>query len=169
MQFRILGPVEVVDGDGPLPLGGPKQRAVLVHLLLRARQTIPTERLIDALWDGAPPMSARASLHSYVSNLRRVVGDDRIPTRGGYVLEVADDEIDARRFEALYEQARATVHTDPAGAIELLDEALALWRGHALEDVADLPGIRPAATRLDELRATARESWVDARMATPRM
>ena len=108
MQFLILGPLEVSDDGRKLALGGPKQRAVLAHLILRANHVVPADLLIDGLWGEEPPESARNTLQTYVYRLRKVLGDGRIEGRdGGYVLAAAPGEIDAERFEALVKQGKA--------------------------------------------------------------
>ena len=82
MQFRVLGPLEVDAGGGPIPLGGPKQRAVLAHLLVRANQLVPAETLIDEIWGEEPPEKARNVIQTYVSHLRKALGRDRIQSHG---------------------------------------------------------------------------------------
>ncbi|MEZ0235376.1 MAG: winged helix-turn-helix domain-containing protein, partial [Actinomycetota bacterium] len=87
MQFRVLGPLEVDAGDGPIPLGGPKQRAVLANLVIRANQLVPADTLIAEIWGEEPPERARHTLQTYVSNLRRTLGEDLLQGRSpGYVL-----------------------------------------------------------------------------------
>ena len=95
LRFRMLGPLEVDAGAGPLALGGPKQRAVLAHLLLRPNELVPSETLIDELWGGNPPETARNTIQTYMSQLRKVLGDGRLVGRSpGYVLTV--DDVGAR-------------------------------------------------------------------------
>ena len=108
MQFRVLGPLEVDAGEGPIPLGGPKQRAVLANLLVRANQVVPTETLIDEVWGDDPPEKARNTLQTYVSNLRKTLGNDRLTGRPpGYVLKLDPGfELDASRFDALVRGTR---------------------------------------------------------------
>jgi DNA-binding SARP family transcriptional activator len=104
VEFAILGPVEVRRHGSPLPLGGPKQRALLAILLLNANEAVSRDRLIAGLWGDDPPPSAPQSLDSYVSRLRRVIGADRIVRRApGYVLTVGPGELDLDRFERLVE------------------------------------------------------------------
>src|SRR4249920_2861557 len=113
MEFLILGPLEVSDDGRKLTLGGPKQRAVLAHLILRANRVVPADLLIDGLWGEEPPESARSTLQTYVYRLRKVLGEDRIEGReGGYVLAAADGEIDAERFEALVKRGKAQAGSD---------------------------------------------------------
>jgi DNA-binding SARP family transcriptional activator len=163
VRFRVLGPLDVDTGNGPVPLGGPKQRTVLAHLVLNVGRVVPTEQLIDALWGEDPPEAARNTLQSYVSNLRKAVGGDVLGRRPpGYVLSVDAAQVDTARFEALVRDARRSAATDPAGSLALLDEALALWRGPALADVADQPSLVGEAARLDELHLAALEERIEA-------
>ena len=166
MQFMILGPLEVSD-DGPtLALGGPKQRAVLAHLILRANRVVQADLLIDGLWGENPPESARNTLQTYVYRLRKLLGDGRIEGRdGGYVLTAAADEIDAERFESLMKRGKASVASDPAAAAAILSDALSLWRADALADVTEEPSLRGEAARLEELRLSATEHRIAAEIA----
>jgi WD40 repeat protein/DNA-binding SARP family transcriptional activator len=165
MEFRLLGPLEASDGGSPIPLGGPKQRTVLAHLLLRPEQLVPADRLIDEVWGEEPPATARNALQTYVSHLRNALGRDRLEGRSrGYVLHVEPSEVDAFRFEALVERARQLTATDAAAAVRLYAEALALWRAPALDDLADQPSLRPEITRLEELRMVATEERVAAEL-----
>jgi len=123
LDFRILGPLEVTADGRALALSG-KPRALLTVFLLNANEVVSSERLIDALWGDRPPDTAQAALQVHVSQLRKLLGLDRIATRSpGYALRLAPDELDAARFEAL--------STD---GDERLHEALALWRGPALAE-----------------------------------
>lgn len=153
MQIHLLGPVEVTFGNGPAALGGPKPRAVLAMLALQAGSTVPAERLIDGLWGEDPPATAGKLVQLYVSNLRKALanGDqgEAIVTHGrGYELQIDRDHIDVARFERLLAQGAAR-------------EALGLWRGPALADIADQPFADVEARRLDELRATAHEMAIE--------
>jgi DNA-binding SARP family transcriptional activator len=164
VEFRILGPLEVLDGERRLPLGGAKRRAVLALLLLDANQVVSTERLIDGVWGDEPPAGALASLQNHVLRLRRELGE-RIVTRApGYLLRVERDELDLERFRRLVEEARAREPDEAAG---LLRDALALWRGPPLADLADEPVIA-AAAGLDELRLETLERRIDADLALGR-
>src|ERR687888_1623960 len=99
MEFRVLGPFEVREGDRSLPLGGAKQRALLALLVLNANRVVSRERLIDELWGDEPPETAVASVQVYVSRLRKLLGAETLVTRPpGYVLEVGPGELDAERF-----------------------------------------------------------------------
>src|SRR4249920_2649532 len=166
MEFLILGPLEVSDDGRKLALGGPKQRAVLAHLILRANHVVQADLLIDGLWGEEPPESARNTLQTYVYRLRKVLGDGRLEGRdGGYVLAAAPDEIDAARFEALMKQGKSQIASDPSAAAAILSEALSLWRADALADVTEEPSLRGEAARLEELRLSATEHRVSAEIA----
>jgi WD40 repeat protein/DNA-binding SARP family transcriptional activator/class 3 adenylate cyclase len=167
MRFCVLGPLEVDAGGGPIPLGGPKQRAVLAHLIIRANQLVPADTLVDGIWGDEPPERARNVLQTYVSHLRKAVGRDRIQSLGpGYLLRLDHAELDATRFDALMRDAKKTLSADPNISVDTLDDALALWRGPALADLADQPSLLAEAARLDELRLEAQEARVEGLMAS---
>ena len=164
MDYRILGPLEVRDGGQPVDLGTPKQRSMLALLVLHAGTPVPADRLADLLWGGAPPARAEVSLRSYAANLRKALGRDDVLTSagGGYRLAVADHDIDAHRFEAAVRTARERAATgDRVGAVAALDDALGLWHGPALADVATNPVASAEAARLEELRLAALEARFD--------
>jgi serine/threonine protein kinase/ABC-type glycerol-3-phosphate transport system substrate-binding protein len=165
MRFLLLGPIEVWDDDRALPLGGPKQRTVLAHLALRPNRVVTADRLIDALWAEEPPDTARNTLQTYVRHLRRALGADRIVHRSsGYLLEASQDDVDVLRFEQLTERARQLADGDvPASAIALR-EALALWRGPALDDLADQVSLHADIARLEEARLAALEQRIGAEL-----
>src|ERR687889_345603 len=111
-----------------------RRLALLALLVLHANRVVPADRLVDELWGGAPPATSAKSLQVHISRVRRAIGEDRVVTRSpGYLLRAGDDEIDAARFERLLNDANAA---DPARAALLLREALALWRGPPLADLA---------------------------------
>ena len=170
LEFRLLGPLEVVGGDGPLQLGGPKQRATLAILLLGANRVVPVERLADDLYHGAAPVTAVTQVQRQVSELRRLLAAPVIETRPpGYILRIAPEQLDLHRFERLSEraaQAQASGAVQQAG--DLLREALGLWRGAALADLADEPFARAAIERLEEIRLAAIERRIDAELALGR-
>ncbi|HLM49101.1 MAG TPA: BTAD domain-containing putative transcriptional regulator, partial [Solirubrobacteraceae bacterium] len=160
MQFGILGPVEVADAGHRLEIAGGKQRALLVALLLQANRVVPAARLIDALWDEAPPETAGKALQVHVSQLRKALGRDTVVTRApGYLLRVSPGALDLDRFEALRSEAKAA---DAPVTAERLREALALWRGPALADCADLRFAAGDVARLEELRVVALEERIAA-------
>ena len=155
-EFRILGPLEVIEDGTVLELGAQKQRTVLAVLLLHANAVVSTDRLIDAVWEDDPPARADKALQVYVSHLRKVVGKERLLTRApGYVLTVADGELDLSRFESLLSDGRPR-------------DALALWRGPPLADVGYSRFAQPAIARLEELRVAALEACLDEDLAAGR-
>ncbi len=160
MEFRILGPVEALHEGRPISLGGTKQRALLALLLLARGRPVTSERLIEAVWDGIPPDTAQKSVQVYVSRLRKVLGEERIVTRDrGYVLVVAPGELDLDRFEALLAEAAGTA---PSEAAVTLRSALALFRGHALDDFALEPWAQPEIAVIEERRLLALERRIQA-------
>ncbi len=168
MEFRLLGPVEARRDDRPIALGGAKPLALLALLLLHANEVVSRDRLIDALWSDRLPGSAEHSLDVQVSRLRKAFAPDEllITRSGGYVLEVEPDQIDARRFEQRLEEGRrANAAGRSAAALEVLEEALGLWHGQALADVAYEGFARAESERLDELRLVATEERIDAELA----
>ena len=162
LEFRILGPVEVADGDRLLPLSAAGLRALLAMLLLHANEVVSADRLLDALWPEGPPPSGAAALQVRVSQLRKALGPAGrfVVTRpAGYAIEVGRSELDVYRFEELIEAAEGS---DPAAAAAMLREALGLWRGPALADVAYEAFAQPAIARLEELRLAALERRIEA-------
>ena len=114
MEFRILGPLEVLDGDRPVALGGSKQRALLAILLLHANDVVSRDRLIDDLWGASPPDTATTALQVHVSQLRKILGRETIATRApGYAIQVGAGELDLDRFERLVDEARGQGPTRP--------------------------------------------------------
>jgi DNA-binding SARP family transcriptional activator len=166
IEYRLLGSLEAVDGDRRLSLGGPKQRAVLAALLMRANEIVPASRLIDDVWGDEPPETAANILQGYVSDLRRALGKETIATRGrGYTIHVEPGDLDLRRFERLAEAGIEALEDERAPeAASTLREALALWHGAALADLEESFAI-PAAARLEELRLGALERRIDADLA----
>ena len=162
MDFRILGPLEVADGEHLVALGGGRQRALLALLVLNANEVVSADRLIDELWGEQVPESGRTALQVRVSQLRKAIGSNGglIDTRApGYILRLAPDELDLYRFERLVAEAN---ECDPATAAARLREALALWRGPPLADLAYESFAQPAISRLEELRLLALERRIDA-------
>jgi DNA-binding SARP family transcriptional activator len=166
MDFRILGPLEVSEQERPLALGGIKQRSLLAVLLLHANEVVSSDRLIDELWGDAPPPTAAKSLQVHVSRLRKTLGEQRLATRPpGYLLQVDTSELDLSRFERLAGEATGV---EPSRAAEKLREALAMWRGPALADLAYEPFARIEIARLEELRLVVLERRIDADLADGR-
>jgi DNA-binding SARP family transcriptional activator len=166
-RFRILGPLEVVADDGtPIPLGGAKQRAVLAVLLLRAGEVVSTDFLIEAVWGGDAPRTAPTSLQNSISALRKLLGPDLLVTRApGYALATNGDSIDLHHFERLVREAAGQ---EAAERSRLLSEALSLWRGDPLAELAFEPFAQPEVRRLEELRLVAAEDWIDAELESGR-
>src|SRR5262245_31374629 len=159
MEFRILGPLEVYDGERRLALGGAKQRALLALLLLNANRVVSVERLLDALWGERQPASGTKTLHVYVSQLRKLLAADRLVTRPpGYLLRVDPDELDETRFQRLRLEAESVGLRQAA---ELLRGALSLWRGRPLADLAYEEFAQAEIARLEELRASTLERRID--------
>ena len=160
----------MLDGDRPLVLGGPKQRAVLAVLVLHRGEVVATDRLIDELWGEHPPASAAKTVQTYVSNLRKRLGDGVLVTRGrGYSLEAERGRLDLDRFEALVAEGRAALgEGDAQRASDRLREALALWRGPALADFPYEPFAQGEIARLEEERLAAVEDRIDAELALGR-
>ncbi len=164
MEFRILGPVEILDGERVLPLGGLKRRAVVAVLLLHPNRVVASEQLIDLVWGDDPPAAALGSLHNHILRLRRELGDRLVTRPPGYLLRVEPGELDLDRFRRLVEEARVSEAVDAAA---LLQEALALWRGDPLADLSGEPAGASAA-HLGELRLEALENRIDADLALGR-
>jgi DNA-binding SARP family transcriptional activator/predicted ATPase len=164
VEFRILGPVEILAGERVLPLGGPKRRAVVAALLLHPNHVVASGQLIDLVWGDEPPAAALGSLQNHVLRLRRELRDRLVTRPPGYVLRVEPGELDLDRFRSLVEEARVT---KPHEAAALLQEALALWRGDPLADLAGEP-VGVAAAHLAELRLEALENRIDAELALGR-
>jgi DNA-binding SARP family transcriptional activator len=167
MEFRILGPLEIVQQGRPLALGGARQRALLALLLTRANEVVSTDRLIDELWGERPPKAADNALQYHVSRLRKLLASsEAIVTKApGYLIRVGLDELDLLRFERLVEEGQ---RSSPEAAARLLREALELWRGPALADLAHESFAQPEILRLEELRLVALERRIDADLALGR-
>lgn len=160
MEFRILGQLEVDDDGRLVTLGGSKQRALLAILLLHANEALPRDRLIDQLWDGNPPETARNALQVYVSQLRKVLGAELIETRPqGYLIRVEPDALDLERFERLATEAHGQ---EASAAAKTLRHALSLWRGAPLAEFDTAPFARIEIARLEELRLATVERRVEA-------
>jgi DNA-binding SARP family transcriptional activator len=165
LEFGVLGPVRAVRDGRELGLGGPKQHAVLALLLLAAGRVVPAEYLAEVLWRGSPPPGAAKTLRSYVSRLRSLLEPEAalVAQGGGYVITVQPDQLDAARFERLVGAGRdALGRGEVAVAAGRFAEALALWRGRALADVAEVEPLALEAARLEELRLVAVEGRLEA-------
>lgn len=168
MRFGVLGSLAVWAPDGTLvPVPEAKVRALLADLLIQRGSAISTDRLIEDLWGGAAPAQAANALQAKVSGLRRALRPVLPPGRdvvtlgpGGYTLHVEPGDVDAEVFSALLARARAS--GDPRHRVDLISEALRLWRGVPLAEVRDEPFARTAATRWEEERLAALEERADA-------
>jgi DNA-binding SARP family transcriptional activator/WD40 repeat protein len=176
MRFLVLGPLEVSgEGGEPLPLSGSKERTILADLVAHAGHVVSVDDLIEEVWGVQPPRTAEKTLGSYVSRLRRALEpgrpagstSDLIATRGGgYLLEVDENEVDAARFERLAEEGRRLLDSArPKDADAALEEALGLWRGSAYQGYRYTGFGTSEGERLEELRRSAVEDRIDARLA----
>ena len=164
LELRVLGPLEVVRDGEPVPLPRQMHRALLALLVLHRNEIVSTDSLIEELWSGQPPATAKDALQNYVSQLRKALGRDVIATQApGYVLDIEAHQTDAGQFEQLVAEARAA--EDPGTRAATLRTALALWRGPALADLAYESFAASAAARLEDVRAAAQEDLVDAELA----
>jgi peptide/nickel transport system substrate-binding protein len=167
VEFTILGSIEARRDGRSVPLGGPKQRALLAILLLDANTPVSRDRLIEGLWGERQPPGAAQTLDSYLSKLRRALGPDRIVRRApGYVLRVEPGELDLDRFERMVASAREAA--DGPTALRTLGQALAVWRGEALSDALAEPFAAEASRRLEERRLAALEERFDIEIALGR-
>jgi DNA-binding SARP family transcriptional activator len=158
-EFRILGPLEVIGEDGPVGLGGTKQRSLVALLLLHAGETLSTDRIVDELWSGSPPRTATTSLWNLITQVRKLLPQDVIVTRpGGYSLQLGEHELDLRIFERLVAEAGRVEGAARAG---LLRRALELWRGPALADLTFESFAEGEIERLNELRMQTLEDRID--------
>ncbi|HEY3050088.1 MAG TPA: BTAD domain-containing putative transcriptional regulator [Gaiellaceae bacterium] len=170
MEFRILGPLEVRDGDRTIPLAGGRQGALLALLILNANETLSTDRLVDELWAEKAPATAPKVVQNYVSQLRRALGDGLLVTQGGgYALRLEPGSVDIDRFERLLAEGRkALADGDAEPAAERLREALALWRGPPLADFMFEPFAQTEIAQLEERRLVALEERIEADLALGR-
>jgi DNA-binding SARP family transcriptional activator len=176
LEFGLLGPLEMSIDGALMPLGTPKQRAVLAMLLMNRNSPVAVDRLITALWEGRPPSGARASIHSYVSNLRKLLSDVGIDSRvvlaaapPGYRLTIPENNCDLGRFIA---EKTAGVHAAAVGRFEEasrhLSAALAQWRGQVLEDLIDFQFVDTFATSLVEEKILVHTATAEAEIACGR-
>ena len=160
LDFRLLGPLEVRSEGSPVELGGPKQRALLALLLFDAGRTVSTDHLINALWGERPPRTASTSLQNFVSQLRKVLGADRIVTKPpGYLLRIEPSQLDVNRARALLDEAKVVPASERCTKLR---DALDLWRGPPLEEFGYEAFAQSEIARLEELRLTLLEERIDA-------
>jgi len=167
MEFRILGRLEVVDRGHALALGGPKPRALLAALLLTPNRAVSVDRLIEVLWPTRPPAAAANALQFHVSQLRKLLGDSAVLVRQepGYLIRIDPDQLDLLRFERLVAEA---IGAEAARAGRLLREALGLWRGEPLPELADDATSQAEIQRLEAARLAALELRIEADLALGR-
>jgi DNA-binding SARP family transcriptional activator len=172
MDYRILGPLEALDGERRLPLGGARQRSVLALLLLHGNEALTRDVIIDQLWGEEPPATAAKVLQNCISALRKELpgANETLRTVGrAYCLALEPDELDRDRFERLVSEGRAALgEGQHAEGAERLRKALGLWRGAPLSDFAYEPFAREEITRLEELHIAALEDRIDADLALGR-
>ena len=162
IDIRVLGPMEVLVDDHPVALPGKRLRGLLAALLVRPRQVLTPDQLIEDVWGVRAHRTARASLHNLVSTLRRVLGPDvLVTTSAGYALAIEDAETDAGRFEALVAKAMTST---PRQQLQSLSNALALWRGSPYVDVRYESFAQYEIVRLEELHIWALEERIAARL-----
>src|SRR6266850_3471842 len=160
VEFRVLGPLAVVEDGRSIPLDRQRMRALLAFLLLHANEPVSSDRRIDEVWGPTPAKTAGASLQNYVSRLRKAIGAELLISQpAGYVLRVDPERFDLARFERLTAEARGA---EPRERAEKLRAASALWRGPALEDLAFESFARDEVGRLEEARLSALEQRIDA-------
>ncbi len=174
MDFRILGPLEVLDEGRAIALGGSKQRALLVLLLLHANETLSTDRLIDELWGERPPANAAKTVQMQISRLRKALAGESggasagvvVTRERGYELTIDPERLDSHRFERLVAEGRSGLAGGhPERAVSALEAALSLWRGAPLAEFAYEPFAQREIARLDDLRAAALEQLIEAKLA----
>ena len=176
LQFGVLGPLQLIADGNPVPLGAPKQRAVLAMLVMNRNRPVSVDSLINAVWDQSPVPAARTSIHSYVSNLRRLLGGagydpNKVLASAppGYQLGVDDTNCDLGRFIT---DKNAGVHAAAAGRFEdassFLAAALAQWRGPVLDDLREFAFVDTFATALSEVKIVAQIGLAEAEIACGR-
>src|SRR6516165_12234024 len=167
MQIHMLGPFRLEEGGRQIPVSGQRQRSVLASLLLRANEFVPSEQLLVDLWGEDSPPSAANALQAAISRLRRVVPPGRLTTTGpGYMLRIFPAELDAAQFEQLTFEGRDALTAGAAAeAVQLLDQAMTLWRGPPLADFRYEPFAQAEIARLEELQLACLEERNDAHLA----
>lgn len=172
MEFFVLGSLAVSDGAAPVDLGGVKQRAVLGYLLLHANQVVPNSTMLNALWDGQPPSTARKMVQNAVSAIRRMLASaehgcsaELVTHSPGYQLRITPDDVDMFRFRTLVHKGRDAVASGaPVRGAHLLREALRLWRGRALADLVESGTAWSELSAIEDERLTALEDCFDAEL-----
>jgi len=169
-DFRVLGGLEVLEEGDAVPIRGAVPRSVLGYLLLHPNEPVSVGELVDELWQPETPASAPKMVQNAVSGLRKLIGAERLTTRpAGYVLHLAPEELDARRFERLVDEAReALAAGSPDSAGRALDDAESLWRGPPFADLAHTSFAQLEIARLEELRIEALECGIEVGLASGR-
>ena len=171
MDFRILGPLEVLVEGRSVALGGSKQRSLLALLLVHANETLTTDRLVEELWGEHPPANAAKTVQVHVSRLRKAlaadaVGGPVVTRERGYELKLDPERLDSHRFEQLLAEGGSELAASRAErARAVLGEALSLWRGEPLADLAHERFAQGEISRLEDLRIGAFEQLVEAKLA----
>lgn len=176
MQFSVLGSTEVTAGDVQLELGGVKQRAILGYLVLYANKVVPTSQILQAMWEGNPPPTARKMVQNAVSAIRRMLAGHADPETPvlhthapGYQLRIDPNLVDLFRFRALVREGRAAITGGtPGHGVELLREGLSLWRGRALADLVETGICWSELAAIEDERLSALEDRLDAELACGR-
>jgi DNA-binding SARP family transcriptional activator/DNA-binding beta-propeller fold protein YncE len=169
MEFRILGPLEVVDGGRRVELGGGRQSALLALLLLHANEVVLVDRIVEELWPGGPPVTAQKIVQGYVVQLRKAVADALVTRPGGYVLRLERDQLDVARAERLLDEGRSAFAAGRvAEASEAFEHALELWRGPPLADFTYDSFAQSEIARLQELRLEILEERIETELALGR-
>jgi DNA-binding SARP family transcriptional activator len=168
VRFGVLGSLRVVQEGAEVPVPGARQQALLAALVLARGRTVSPEALVDTLWEENPPAGASATLQTYVSRLRTALGHDAVVLEpGGYRLVADPDDLDLVHFDRLADEGASALRgRDTVRAEGLLQKALGLWRGTALEGFAGRPFARPEAVRLEERRLAAEEQLCTALLAS---
>jgi DNA-binding SARP family transcriptional activator/class 3 adenylate cyclase/WD40 repeat protein len=177
LAFGVLGPLQILDGDRPVAVGGPKEHVVLAMLLARVGSPVSVDALIEAVWGDRPPRTAERTVHAYVARLRRALEPGRprgepstmlVTVGRGYELRLGAARLDAVRFEHLARRGSDQLGRGDPAAPSTLREALGLWRGTAFGEFREVDACAAEAGRLDELRLAAMEDRVDADLAAGR-
>ncbi|MEV6770556.1 BTAD domain-containing putative transcriptional regulator [Nocardia sp. NPDC051030] len=176
VDVRVLGPVQLLVAGRPVPVGGPKPRALLAALTVNRRRAVSSQALADIVWNDDPPDSYQASLQVFVSNIRKMLRNAGAePTAllrteaAGYRLEIPDDHCDLGRFESIRRTATVAAESgDHANAARLYGDALAEWSGRALDDLSGLSFAESFATAMDEERLLVASARIDAEIACGR-
>src|SRR5262249_9027631 len=164
VEYRLLGPFQVVRGDSVVAVGRRQVRALLAILALRVNAAVTTDELVELLWPGDAPGRPQTAIHGYVSALRKLLGREAVETAGGgYILRAEGEQVDVRRYEQRVADAQGLLtRGDALTGLQLLRDAGALWRGPPLSDFSYDGWAQPEIRRLEELRLVEREMQLEA-------